>query len=138
MTQEEFIIKTLGKPWVNRAMGPSAYDCWGLVIASFQDVDNIELPSVEGYLKAEVKTFRAASSEIVKPWWVVSENRCGNDGDVVAFFDYKNRFTHVGRVLCGGILHSSGLEGVGSVKWDRKDVVSMRFHKTEYRTYANN
>lgn len=138
MTAQEFITKTMGKPWVNRATGSDAYDCWGLVIASFQQIDDIQLPSIEGYIQAKTKTHRAASTEIVKPWWVLSENQQGNDGDVVAYFDYKGRFTHVGRVLCGGVLHSSGESGVGGVKWERKHIVSMRFHRTEYRRYANN
>lgn len=138
MTPNEFIIRTLGKPWVNRATGPESYDCWGLVIASFKEIDGIELPSIEGYLKAETKTFKAALTEMIKPWWVLSGNQQGNDGDVVAYFDHKGRFTHVGRVLGGGVLHSSGESGVGGVKWERKEIVSMRFHRTEYRKYANN
>lgn len=133
MSPAEFIKRVIGKPWINRAEGPDAYDCWGLVIASFRDIDGVMLPTVEGYVKADCATHNAIGNEAQQDWWQPST---GIDGDVVAYYDHKGRFVHVGRVLAGGILHSSGLEGVGSVKWEPKATVSARFHRTEYKRYA--
>ena len=134
MKPQDFIALVVGKPWVNRAVGPDSYDCWGLVIKSFELVDEIEMPSIAGYIESDTPTHIAAKSEIIKPWWIDGQNV---DGDVSWYFDHKGRFVHVGRVMCGGILHSSGLSGVGAVKWERKEVVSSRFSKTEYKKYAN-
>jgi cell wall-associated NlpC family hydrolase len=134
MNQDDFISMVIGKPWVNRSSGPYSYDCWGLVIKSFECIDGITLPTVAGYIEKE-KTHVAAPAEAEKDWWIQSD---GSDGDVACFYNHKGRFMHVGRVLAGGVAHSSGLEGVGAVKWEPKKVVSDRFHKTEYRKYANN
>lgn len=135
MNHVEFINHTLGKPWVNRATGPNSYDCWGLVIKSFELIDNITLPTVSGYVESKTPTHIAAKNEITKEWWADSS---GLDGDVAWYYDHKGRFVHVGRVLGGGVLHCSGLSGVGAVKWESKQLLSSRFSKTEYKKYANN
>jgi len=134
MIAQQFIAEVIGKPWVNRATGPESYDCWGLVIKSFELVDNITLPTVAGYLESRTPTHIAAKDEITQPWWIDSD---GSDGDVAWYYDHKDRFVHVGRVFCGGVLHCSGLSGVGAVKWERKQNVSKMFSKTEYKKYAN-
>lgn len=135
MISVDFVAKVIGKPWVNRATGPDAYDCWGLVIKSFELIDGVTLPTVTGYIESKTPTHIAAKNEITQSWWVDSD---GADGDVVWYFDHKGRFKHVGRVINGGVLHSSGLDGVGAVKWERKNDVSLRFSRTEYKKYANN
>lgn len=135
MIPSDFVMMTLGKPWVNRAIGPESYDCWGLVIKSFEMIEGIILPTVSGYVESKTPTHIAAKDEITKEWWIDGD---GSDGDVAWYFDHKGRFVHVGRVIGGGVLHSSGLEGVGAVKWERKNIVSLRFSKTEYKLYANN
>lgn len=138
MSPDEFVRRVIDKPWVNRAEGPAAYDCWGLVIASFRDIDGVTLPSIEGYIKSDCATHYAIGDEADKDWW---ENSSGLEGDVAAYYDHKGRFLHVGRVFKGkydelGILHSSGVDGVGGVKWEPKASVSARFHRTEYKRYA--
>lgn len=135
MNDKEFIGETIGKPWVNRATGPESYDCWGLVIKSFELIDCVTLPTVAGYIESSRATHKAIGSEAEQNWWLDSD---GCEGDVACYYDHKNRFTHVGRIICGGVLHCSGLSGVGAVKWERKDVVSSRFSKTEYKKYNAN
>ena len=49
MNNTEFINDTVGLPWVNRATGPDAYDCWGLVVRYYSEVLGIELLDIEGY-----------------------------------------------------------------------------------------
>lgn len=135
MNEAEFISETIGKPWSTRRSGPDSYDCWGLVIRSFEVIDKITLPTVSGYIESKKYTHIAAGDEPEKSWWIDSD---GGNGDVACYYDHKNRLTHVGRILCGGVLHCAGLNGVGSVKWERKESISTLFSKTEYKKYDNN
>ena len=135
MTASEFIDSTLGKPWVNRGEGPSNYDCWGLVLASFRKIDGVELPSVCGYAE-NASTNEAAGNAISSGAFPVYPCQ---DGDIACYYDSNNEFVHVGRVLLGGVLHSrqNGHSGTGGVTWDKIALLERHFHKVEYRRYAN-
>jgi len=107
ITDVEFCNKTNGKPWVNRAEGPNAYDCWGLVLASFREVDGIELPQVAGYYDKECSTGDALTLDymaLFTPCQPVN-------GAIMAVFDNRGNLQHVGRCLCGRVLHAT--EGLG-------------------------
>lgn len=135
MTPEEFAAMTIDKPWMNRAEGMDAYDCQGLVNASYRLMDGVELPSVAGYLDPNCPIAEASAPELNKPHWHPST---GIDGDVAWYFNANNEMVHVGRVILGGVLHAFGKDGVGRVKWQNKRILSRYFTKTEYRRYANN
>lgn len=108
---EEFCNKSNGKPWVNRAEGDEAYDCWGLVLASFREIDGTELPVATGYSDKNCSTEDAAKT-IDMGRFVPCQPR---DGAIMAVFDSKENLTHVGRCLCGRVLHSTIRLGV---RWD--------------------
>lgn len=70
MKQTEFINKTLGLPWVNRASSFESLDCWGLVKLYYQHVLNIDLPVIEGYEQGECDTAKGWKSGVSD--WVES------------------------------------------------------------------
>lgn len=49
MTKQEFIKKMKSVPWVNRAVGFDAVDCFGLVIMYYRHVLGIKVPNVNGF-----------------------------------------------------------------------------------------
>ena len=109
MTELEFCEHANGKPWVNRAEGPNQYDCWGLVLASFREVNNIELPQIAGYADQDCATTDAAKG--AQDLDCYQECRPKN-GAIAAVFDRKGRIEHVGRVLCNRVLHATSALGV--------------------------
>lgn len=133
ITDKEFADKVIGKPWRNRATGPNSYDCWGLVIASFRDIDGVELPEINGYIDEGCDTNTAAEEGLNQ-----YELSSGVDGDIVCMYNVNNQFVHVGRILFGMVLHAAGSEqaGSGQVKLDRLEVMQRAFNKVEFRRYA--
>ena len=131
MNKEDYINKVIGKPWENRAEGPESFDCWGLVVDSFRKIENIEVPQVDGYADSLCDTDIATIEEIKTGNWRPSQP-C--DGAVMVA--YKNdRPIHVGRVICGGVIHAFGKNGHGSVKWNTFRVINSIFSKVEYYAY---
>lgn len=108
ITEADFCNKATGKPWVNRAEGDKAYDCWGLVLASFREIDGVELPSVAGYAEECCSTAEAAKQVNMKKF-IPSQP---TNGAIMAIFDNKGNMLHVGRCLCGRVLHSTESLGV--------------------------
>lgn len=134
MTPEEFIKFTVGKPWVNRAEGPDQYDCMGLINDSFRRIDNIELPTIQGYLDNHCPTHIAGKEAESFDCWTKGD---GSNGDIVVFKDHKDRIVHVGRVLCGGVLHARGPSKRGTVKFDKLSRIKLEFNRIEFKRYAN-
>lgn len=137
MTKNEFINHAIGKPWVNRATGPNSYDCWGLVIASFRDIDGIELPKINGYMESECGTDLAAKEG---KQFKCYEKSTGIEGDIVCIYNENGDFVHVGRLLNGRVLHAwgQGCDGTGQVKWDRIELLKRLFNRVEFGRYAIN
>lgn len=134
ISAKEFAEKVIGKPWKNRATGPNAYDCWGLVIASFREIDGIELPQINGYLDEMCDTDTAAGQAMFQ-----YDESTGKDGDIVCMYNVNGEFVHVGRMFFGMVLHAAGSEqlGTGQVKLDRLEVMKRAFKKVEFRKYAS-
>ena len=126
----EFCETVNGKPWVNRAEGPDAYDCWGLVLASFRDIDGIELPQVEGYTDKKCKTSDAADQLFATGKFMPSQP-C--DGAIMCIFDTKGRLEHVGRCLCGRVAHATSALGV---RLESYSVIMSRYNNVKYFRYA--
>lgn len=125
ITDVEFCNKANGKPWVNRAEGPVAYDCWGLVLASFREIDGIELPQVAGYADKECSTGEALTSDymgLFSPCQPVN-------GAVMAIFDNKGNLEHVGRILCGRVLHAT--HGLGVTHYTYQNI-NERYRNVRY------
>lgn len=133
ITDKEFADKVIGKPWQRFATGPNAFDCWGLVVASFAEVDGVELPELSGYLSADL-----SYDDIAKVGIGNYQLSSGADGDIVCMYNVNNEFVHVGRMFFGMVLHAFGTQdNPGQVKLDRIDVVRRLFNKVEFRRYAS-
>ena len=128
MTPEEFCNHANGKPWVNRAEGPNAYDCWGLVLASFRQVDGVELPCVAGYADKECSTTEAASAVDMTRFTPCQPS---NDA-IMAIFDNRGGLMHVGRCLSGRVLHATETLGV---RWDSYATINGRNKNVRYFKY---
>lgn len=133
ITDKEFADKVIGKPWKRFGTGSQSYDCWGLVIASFREIDGVELPELTGYLSPDLSYHDIAKNGL-------GEYRLasGEDGDIVCMYNVNNEFVHVGRMFFGMVLHAFGTQdNPGQVKLDRLDVVRRLFNKVEFRRYAS-
>lgn len=137
MTPKEFLNHAIGKPWVSRATGPQAYDCWGLVIASFRDVDDLELPIVNGYAYSAGSPNEIESELRNKGRFIKST---GIEGDIVSMYNSVGDFEHVGRIICGGIVHAwgQGGNGTGQVKWNTIAAMRKLYPRLEFERYAVN
>lgn len=133
ISAKEFAEKVIGKPWKDRATGPNAYDCWGLVIDYFINVRGFVLPEIPGYLDVACDINTAAMQTIFK-----YDKSTGIDGDIVCMYDVNGEFAHVGIMIFGCVLHSAGSKyNPGKVKIDRLEVMKRAFKTVEFRKYAS-
>lgn len=128
MTPEDFCNNANGKPWVNRAEGPDSYDCWGLVVSSFREIDGKELPNVPGYADKNCSTADAAKQIDMRKFRPCQPR----NGAIMAVFDNKGNLEHVGRCLCGRVLHATS--GLG-VRWDTYQAINRRNKNVRYFKY---
>jgi hypothetical protein len=131
MTAEEFCEHVIGKPWINRAEGPNAYDCWGLVLASFREIDGIELPQVPGYADSGCSTEIAAKQVNMNDF--PRSQPC--DGAIMAVFNTKMEIIHIGRCLCGRVIHATSALGVRS---DSYKCIINKYPRVGFFRYAPN
>ena len=68
MTPISWINAVVGKPWVDRADGPDAFDCWGLVVDSYRRIDGVEIEPVAGYGTGEPIETAGASEQSSGRW----------------------------------------------------------------------
>lgn len=127
LTPEEFINKYIGVPWVNRGESTKGIDCWGLVLASYREIEGIELPQISGYSNEECPTAQAVTKKDLSQF---SEAQPAN-GAIMCIFDDNDQMIHVGRCLLGRVLHASA--GLG-VKWSTYSALNkihknMRYYK---------
>ena len=106
ITAQQFINKTLGKPWVDRATGPDSYDCYGVVIQYFSEVKGIHLPAVKGYKSNKTGLAEGYDKTSSKDSW----SRCElKEGAVFMVFS-AGVPSHCGIVTQGRLLHCMGSE----------------------------
>lgn len=129
MKPEDFCNKANGKPWVNRAEGDQAYDCWGLVLASFREIEGVELPQISGYGDLSLDCRNAVNNDDLGKF---SESQPTN-GAIMVVFNNKKQVTHVGRCLCGRVLHSTARMGV---KWEPYQTINRTFKNVRYYKYS--
>lgn len=95
MNIKDYIDSVIGKPWVDRATGPDAFDCWGLVVDSFDKVEGITLPVVDGYADGVV-TSQCAMKEIENPHWKEVDSPTAG---LVFVCESSGGASHVGRMI---------------------------------------
>lgn len=108
MTPEDYINSVVGKPWRNRAEGPEAFDCFGLVIDSFRKVDGVELPQIAGYVDENCDVHRAAAGPLKDGTFRRAQPQ---DGAIMVAYD-GSKVVHVGRVMAGRVIHAKDGNGV--------------------------
>jgi len=117
LTNIDWINSVVGKPWVDRAAGPNAYDCWGLVTDSFLRIDGITLSNAPGYTEGEPIETAGNDFRDQLGW---PEQAQASNGSVFCVYLSNGAMVHVGRVLAiTGIglyaVHAAGKNGVGQV-----------------------
>ncbi len=132
ITADEFINKTIGCPWVNRAEDNGAYDCWGVVVASFREIEGVELPQLTGYADKHCKTSEAAKEAEKTGKFMPSQAR---NGAIMTVSDNNGNITHVGRCLCGRVLHATKSLGV---RWTTYQAINTQFKNVRFYRYAPN
>lgn len=95
MNMSDYIDSVIGKPWVDRAYGPDSFDCWGLVVDSFEKVDGISIPTVEGYSEFE-STSACTSNALGTGRWLESEEPSAG---LVFVCEQNGEASHVGRMV---------------------------------------
>ncbi len=135
MNQNEFIKKTLGKPWVNRASSFDACDCWGLVVLYYKHVLDINIPTVQGFI--ENNNFEKCYQENNHLWEEVTKPIT----EGLVFTCYKGgKPTHVG--ICAGhgkVLHSRGsFDDKGSVAVHSIRSIEAVYGKMTYHKFIGN
>ena len=128
MTPEDFINKIIGLPWVNRGEDFDGVDCWGLCILSFRKIDGVELPVVAGYADVNCSTGDAAKQVDMQQFTECQPS----DGAIMCVFDNKANLLHVGRCLCGRVLHAT--KGMG-VRHDTYRSINSAHRNVRYFKY---
>ncbi|WP_392552930.1 hypothetical protein RHO14_03435 [Orbus wheelerorum] len=133
MTTEEFINKTVGLPWVNRACSFDSVDCWGLVILYYEYVLGVKLADIHGYRDKQCTIETEAIPESKRNW------RPCNKLDNAVFIAYSyGAPCHVGVVVGNYALHAKGNEQIGGqVQYNRLDALERTYQKMEYYEYIN-
>ncbi|WP_392562476.1 hypothetical protein RHO12_03065 [Orbus sturtevantii] len=133
ITVEEFINKTVGLPWVNRACSFEEVDCWGLVILYYEHVLGIKLADIHGYRDKQCTIECEAIPESKRNW-----RQCNKKNNSV-FIAYSHSVPcHVGVVIGNYALHAKGNEQTGGqVQYNRLDALERTYQKMEYYEYIN-
>lgn len=124
----EWVNDVTGRPWRDRATGPEAYDCWGLVVDSFARLDGVTLPDVEQYSSGAPIEQGGADAADALAWPTVEQPQ---HGAVFAIYSGAT-MVHVGRIVhVDGVglmaIHAAGRNGRGQVLAERVHSVLQRF-----------
>lgn len=133
MTVNEFIKKTVGVKWVDRACTFDEMDCWGLVILYYRHVLGIELKTITGYQSKKTTIQNEAIPESLRNW-----RRCGKCNNAVFLAYIGDIPSHVGVVIDNHALHAKGNEVQGGqVQYNKLDAIEKLYTKIEYYKNAN-
>ncbi|MGB2264872.1 MAG: NlpC/P60 family protein [Glaciecola sp.] len=100
MNEKDWIEEVSGKSWQDRATGPDAYDCWGLVVDFYRRVKGFEIENIAGYVNGETGINQGFKER--GEGWQPSEL-----GYVAVCFDGDNA-NHVGVRIGGRVIHAFG------------------------------
>lgn len=129
MTNIDWINAVVGKPWLDRAAGPNAYDCWGLVTDSYLRIDGITLDSAPGYSEGEPIENIGSVFRDQLGW---PEQARPTNGSVFCVYLANGAMVHVGRILSvTGIgfyaIHAAGKNNIGQVAAEPLRVLQARY-----------
>ncbi|WP_392565802.1 NlpC/P60 family protein [Utexia brackfieldae] len=134
MSIDEFISKTIGIKWVDRACSWDAMDCWGLVIMYYKHVLDVLLPDVVGYQNYQTDIQRGTQGQINSGKWIQIDepvNHC-------VFVGYLNgEPSHVGVCVDRHVIHANGSHQGGQVQYNRLDAISKCYQNLEFFKYVN-
>ena len=101
MNEKDWIEEVSGKSWQDRATGPDAYDCWGLVVDFFHRVYGVDVECISGYQTGKTG-IDDGFDEKGKDW---HETACGY---VAVCFDSNDNASHVGVRIGNRVIHAFG------------------------------
>lgn len=111
MNKQDWIEEVRHKPWVDRATGPDAFDCWGLVVDYFARVKGVRLPDVSGYKDGCV--FLDGMNQVLESG---AFNRSEIQESILFTRFVGDDPTHIGLILGDRIVHALGtIESGGQV-----------------------
>ena len=120
------ILDYLGKPWQAGAVGPDAFDCWGLVRAVYWRELGVDLPSVEVDAYRALAVRRAFDMPVARDRWQALDRP---HPFAAVLMSQASRPHHVGVWLPdngGSVLHS--VEGAGVVLHGRRSLLLAGWH----------
>lgn len=119
-----------GKPWVNGARGPDAYDCWGLVRSVYLDRYGLDLPIVPVDALQPMAVRHAIAGFDLSDWDGVLPSAL-QEGDVVEL-SQATKPHHIGVwVAADGGLLLHALEGIGVILTGRASLRLNGWHITD-------
>lgn len=130
MTQNEFIKKAVGIPWVRWRSDWEGCDCYGLVVLFYREVMGVDLPDVPQ------TEFADGLPEVLPRFNQLTEPFNGACG----FMSFKDGFpTHCGIYLGDGMmLHSHGSESQrGSVRLCKLSMMTKIFGEIRFYGLAD-
>ena len=131
ISAQDYINQAIGKSWKPCTYGPDSYDCWGLVVDSFEKIDGVKLPVLSAYQTSKLDLKNGMGEAIEKGCWARIEEP--KDGCVVACLNEQGSLIHVGRYFFKQLFHSSGSIEVGGgvCLWPMR-LTKKRFAKLEF------
>lgn len=130
LTQDEFISRAVGIPWVKWRSDWGAADCFGLLVLYFREVLGVEL---EGRPDAD-----AGEDLSYAPGWAGWEACSPQDG-AICFMAWRHGSpTHCGVLVAGDmVLHSDGAEGrPGNVRLTRLSTMQRLYADLRFYRYT--
>lgn len=101
------LVKYVNCGYETKARGPETFDCYGLIIAIYKDIFNIELPDFENKYNSPMdKTVPILFIETARDYWKKIDVNSASFGDVFIFnifgkprhcgmFVQKNKMIHI-------------------------------------------
>lgn len=93
MTGLDFYV---GKPWVLGATGPSAFDCWGLVLHCLRHRYGKPVPDLVAHLAITSEAQTPAIAEVALAIGEWRQRQEAHPGSVLALYDLHGALRHVG------------------------------------------
>jgi len=128
MTQDEFINKVIGVPWVRFAHSFESMDCYGLVMLYYQHVLNVDIGEMP------IRDIKEGAFES-SPLWKKSQAAAGG----LVFTAYRGDVPHHCGIALNDeyVLHAAGnSQAYGSVKIDRIAALKRLYGKIEFYAYC--
>lgn len=132
MNEVDYINSVVGIPYKTGSDGGGSFDCWGIVVDSFRNIEQIEIPKA---VQREECNLNESSVEYLKTW-----TECTRKDAHIFCCYHDDMMVHVGRVLCSGrkFLHAIGDDENGQVRVWNKKTINTIYNNIRFFKYANN